>query len=109
MSNSKFAFKNFIIRNSYLNFKKTSLLNLNKSNFVELAIVESKIKNKINCDKLEVTDISGNCGNSFCIKIKSPDFNGKTMIMQHRMVNEALKEELKEIHALQIKSEPSDK
>jgi len=74
---------------------------------VEKSIVENKIKTKINCENIEVEDISGNCGTSFSVKIKSPDFKGKTMIMQHRMVNEALKDEMKEIHALKIKSEAS--
>lgn len=84
-----------------------SLFKINKNYFVERAIIENKIKTKINCEDLEVADISGNCGTSFSIKIKSPDFKGKTMIMQHRMINEVLKDELKEIHALQIKSEAS--
>lgn len=86
---------------------KNSFITFKKNFFVEKAILENKIKTKINCENLEVVDISGNCGTSFSIKIKSPDFKGKPMIMQHRMVNEALKDELKEIHALQIKSEAS--
>lgn len=81
-----------------------SLLQLSKFDFVQKVVLEEKLKNKIKCEELQVEDISGNCGTSFSIKITSPDFKGKTVIMQHRMVNEALKEELKEIHALQIKS-----
>lgn len=81
----------------------------NKVNyFVEKSIIENKIRSTIKCENLEIVDISGNCGTSFSIKLKSPDFKGKTIIMQHRMVNEALKEELKDIHALQIKSEASN-
>lgn len=91
--------KNYLFNKSFISLKKNF--------FVEKVIIENKIKTKINCENLEVTDISGNCGTSFSIKIKSPDFKGKAMIMQHRMVNEALKDELKEIHALQIKSEAS--
>lgn len=90
-----------------LSKNECSLINFKKNFFVEKAIIENKIKTKINCENLEVVDISGNCGTSFSVKIISPDFKGKPMIMQHRMVNEALKDELKEIHALQIKSEAS--
>lgn len=84
-----------------------SLFQKSKFAMVQKVVLEEKIKNKIKCEKLEIEDISGNCGTSFSIRITSPDFKGKSMIMQHRMVNEALKEELKEIHALQIKSESS--
>ena len=96
----KILFKNNLLNNTFISLKKNF--------FVERVIVENKIRSKINCENLEVVDISGNCGTSFSVKIKSPDFKGKAMIMQHRMVNEALKDELKEIHALQIKSEASN-
>jgi len=89
------------------NLSNKSFFKTNKNFFVERATIENKIKTRINCENLEVADISGNCGTSFSIKIKSADFNGKSMIMQHRMINEVLKDELKEIHALQIKSEAS--
>ena len=101
---------NHILKKTLLNtnnFNNKSLININKNFFVEKTILENKIKTKINCEDLEVVDISGNCGTSFSVKIKSPDFKGKSIIMQHRMINEVLKDELKEIHALQIKSEAS--
>ena len=102
-----YNFTNKAIFNNNNIYSKSSFLNIQKNLFVEKTILENKIKSKINCENLEVVDISGNCGTSFCVKIKSPDFKGKTMIMQHRMVNEALKDEIKDIHALQIKSEAS--
>jgi len=104
INNGKFRNIPFIENISYLNSFMKSKVNY----FVEKSIIENKIKSKIKCDNLEIIDISGNCGTSFSIKLKSPDFKGKTIIMQHRMVNEALKEELKDIHALQIKSEASN-
>ena len=98
-----FKMNKFSILNQIRNTK--TLINYNKFYMVQINILEDKIKQKINCEKLEIEDISGNCGTSFSIKLKSPDFKGKSMIMQHRMVNDALKDELKDIHALQIKSE----
>jgi len=71
--------------------------------------MEKKLMNKLKIEKLEIIDLSGNCGTSFQIKIKSSDFNGKNVISQHRMVNEILKDELKTIHALQLKTEATDK
>lgn len=64
--------------------------------------VESTLKSKMNPSHLEVIDISGGCGASFTIEIVSEQFLGKRLLERHRMVNAALAEEMKEIHALSI-------
>ncbi|MQL97876.1 hypothetical protein Taro_030568 [Colocasia esculenta] len=46
---------------------------------------------------------SGGCGASFEIEIVSELFHGKRLLERHRMVNAALAEQLKQIHALSIK------
>ena len=43
------------------------------------------------------------CGASFLIEIVSEKFEGKRLLERHRLVNAALEEEMKEIHALSIK------
>ncbi|XP_048128107.1 protein BOLA2 isoform X2 [Rhodamnia argentea] len=52
---------------------------------------------------MEVTDISGGCGASFSVEIVSEQFEGKRLLERHRLVNAALQEEMKQIHALSIK------
>ncbi|CAK9133557.1 unnamed protein product [Ilex paraguariensis] len=42
------------------------------------------------------------CGASFTIEIVSEQFGGKRLLERHRMVNAALTEEMKQIHALSI-------
>lgn len=42
------------------------------------------------------------CGASFAIGIVSEKFEGKRLLERHRLVNGALEEEMKEIHALSI-------
>ncbi|XP_073145637.1 protein BOLA2 isoform X2 [Henckelia pumila] len=64
--------------------------------------VESTLKSKMNPSHLEVVDISGGCGASFTVEIVSEQFVGKRLLERHRMVNTALAEEMKEIHALSI-------
>ncbi len=86
-----------------------NLFAYSKFSFASKAELEKKLNANIKIDSLEVADLSGDCGTSFSIKIKSPDFNGKNMIAQHRIVNTILKEELKDIHALQLKTEGSNK
>lgn len=43
------------------------------------------------------------CGASFLIEIVSSQFEGKRLLERHRMVNAALEEEMKQIHALSIR------
>jgi stress-induced morphogen len=82
-----------------------ALFYLRRFSFVTKSQLENKLTSSMKIQTLEVIDTSGGCGSQFVIKIKSPDFNGKNLIAQHRMVNEILKEELKEIHSLQLKTE----
>ena len=45
----------------------------------------------------------GRCGASFAIEIVTERFEGKRLLERHRIVNAALQEEMKHIHALSIK------
>ncbi|KAM5577643.1 protein BOLA2 [Rosa sericea] len=65
--------------------------------------VEASLTSKLNPSHLEVVDTSGGCGASFVIEIVSEQFEGKRLLERHRVVNSALEEEMKEIHALSIK------
>ena len=51
---------------------------------------------------VEVEDTSGGCGSFFQVRVTSPAFTGKSMIKQHRMVQDALKAEIAEMHGLNI-------
>ncbi|ESQ31411.1 hypothetical protein EUTSA_v10005190mg [Eutrema salsugineum] len=65
--------------------------------------VEASLTSKLNPVHLEVIDTSGGCGASFAVEIVSEEFEGKRLLERHRIVNAALEEEMKEIHALSIK------
>merc|ERR1712126_13389 len=52
--------------------------------------------------EIQVSDVSGGCGAMYQVLIEAPEFAGKRTVMQHRMVNEALKEEIKAMHGLQL-------
>ncbi|KAI9165344.1 hypothetical protein LWI28_012256 [Acer negundo] len=64
--------------------------------------VESTLTSKLKPSYLEVIDTSGGCGASFVVEIVSEQFEGKRLLERHRIVNAALEEEMKEIHALSI-------
>ncbi|XP_052712904.1 bolA-like protein 3 [Crassostrea angulata] len=52
--------------------------------------------------KVEAQDISGGCGAMYTVFVEAEEFRGQRTIKQHRMVNEALKEEIKDMHGLRI-------
>ncbi|CAL7948844.1 unnamed protein product [Xylocopa violacea] len=51
---------------------------------------------------IEVNDVSGGCGAMFEINVIAPEFKGLNTIKQHRLINEALKEEIKDMHGVRI-------
>lgn len=75
-----------------------------------LAISAVEIENKLRASSrlqptdVEVQDTSAGCGSFFKIKIVSPVFEGKPLIQQHRLVNEVLRDEIKEIHGFTLET-----
>ena len=66
--------------------------------------IESLIKKKIPDAEIVIKDLARD-NNHFSAEITSKEFNGKTRLEQHKMVYNALSEELKEeLHALSIKT-----
>ncbi|KAL3859789.1 hypothetical protein ACJMK2_009983 [Sinanodonta woodiana] len=51
---------------------------------------------------VEVSDISGGCGAMYEVLVEAEEFRGKRTVLQHKMINEVLKEEIKEMHGLRI-------
>ena len=55
-------------------------------------------------EDIQVVDASDGCGSKFQVHIVSAKFDGVKLLDRHRMVNEALKEIMPNIHALQMKT-----
>ncbi|OCF36460.1 hypothetical protein I316_01709 [Kwoniella heveanensis BCC8398] len=70
--------------------------------------IYDKLKAAFPGKKLEVQDVSGGCGSFYAIIISSPAFKGLTTIKQHKLVNQCLKEDIKDIHGLQLKTIPEE-
>uniref|UniRef100_A0A1B6LRB3 BolA-like protein 3 n=1 Tax=Graphocephala atropunctata TaxID=36148 RepID=A0A1B6LRB3_9HEMI len=74
---------------------------------IQTVPVESNIqdilrKNFPSAEYIEVRDVSGGCGAMFEISVITEEFRGLTIVKQHRLINEALKEEIKDMHGLRI-------
>ncbi|DAA76564.1 TPA_exp: hypothetical protein A8136_7241 [Trichophyton benhamiae CBS 112371] len=61
--------------------------------------IKSILTNKLDAQHVEVEDLSGGCGQAFQAIIVSPQFESKTTLARHRLVNSALKAEIAAIHA----------
>ncbi|KAF4948778.1 hypothetical protein FGADI_9433 [Fusarium gaditjirri] len=57
------------------------------------------IKQRLEATHVEVTDMSGGCGQAFNSVIVSSQFQGLNSLKRHRLVNAALKDEIAIIHA----------
>ena len=57
------------------------------------------IKSRLKASEVEVQDMSGGCGQAFAAIIVSDIFKGKNKLARHRLVNNALNEEISHIHA----------
>ncbi|KHN74978.1 putative bolA-like protein C8C9.11 [Toxocara canis] len=71
---------------------------------VSQQIVEEKLNKQLSPSHLEVEDESDGCGAKYRILIVSQQFNDKSTLACHRLVQAALKEEMNSIHALTIKT-----
>ncbi|CAJ2509163.1 Uu.00g141890.m01.CDS01 [Anthostomella pinea] len=73
----------------------------------EPTITETSLKaaltERLKAVHVEVTDMSGGCGQSFTTLIVSPTFAGLNSLKRHRAVNAALKDEIAAIHAWSAK------
>lgn len=52
--------------------------------------------------EIRVQYISGGCGSMFEVHVLAEEFRNVRTVVQHRMVNEALKDEIKNMHGLRI-------
>ncbi|KAI8817521.1 bola protein [Fimicolochytrium jonesii] len=71
---------------------------------VAKAHLEEAIKSKLEAEHVDVIDTSNGCGQSFEVVIVSKLFEGKPTLQRHRLVNEALKDEIAQIHAFTQKT-----
>uniref|UniRef100_A0A915PXD9 BolA-like protein n=1 Tax=Setaria digitata TaxID=48799 RepID=A0A915PXD9_9BILA len=71
--------------------------------------IRKKLELALKPSFLDIEDFSDGCGLKFRLVIVSESFNGKTTLASHRMVYEALKDEMEAIHALEIKTYTNEK
>jgi stress-induced morphogen len=73
----------------------------------DLAEVKRLIEDALPGSRVSVTDLTGG-GNHLAVAVTAPQFAGRRLIDQHRMIHAALKQKMApvsdEIHALEIKT-----
>ncbi|CAG9835614.1 unnamed protein product [Diabrotica balteata] len=74
---------------------------------------EQKILEKLrgrfpSASSIHVEDTSGGCGAMFNVSIETSDFKGLSIPKQHKIVYDALKEEISKIHGIHLQTIVSD-
>ncbi|GAA5874326.1 hypothetical protein JCM16303_005811 [Sporobolomyces ruberrimus] len=67
-------------------------------------LLKSKLESSLSGASVKVQDVSGGCGSFYAIQIEHESFKGLNTIKQHRIVNDVLKDEIKGMHGLQLKT-----
>jgi len=62
------------------------------------------LKKALNAHHVNVIDKSGGCGESYEVIVHASSFQGMPTIKQHRLVQEAIKDDIKKWHAVSIKT-----
>ncbi|KAI9820864.1 MAG: hypothetical protein M1832_003497 [Thelocarpon impressellum] len=65
--------------------------------------LHTALTERLSATHAAVEDISGGCGTSFSAVVVSPAFAGKGSLARHRLVNGALRDEIRCIHAWSAK------
>jgi len=66
--------------------------------------IATKLEEQLKPTQLQVQDISGGCGSMYAVDITSASFDGMTYLEQHQLVNKVLRDEIKTMHGIQIKT-----
>ncbi|KAJ8934892.1 hypothetical protein NQ314_013172 [Rhamnusium bicolor] len=72
-------------------------------------VTQAEITNKLRQEfpqatRISVEDTSGGCGAMFNISIVTSEFKGLSVMKQHRLVYDILKEQIKNIHGLHLET-----
>lgn len=70
----------------------------------EEASVREKLVKALEPERVEVVDVSGGCGSMFAIDVTSAKFKGLSIVKQHKLVNQILKEDIQKWHGLQLRT-----
>lgn len=53
--------------------------------------------------------IVGGCGAMFSVRVESPQFNGMARVKQQKLINEVLREQIKQMHGIRIETKAIEK
>ncbi|KAG0680106.1 BolA-like protein 3 [Kluyveromyces marxianus] len=70
----------------------------------EEKLITDKLSKELKPSSITVSDISGGCGSMFSIDVTSEKFQSLSIVKQHKLVNDILKEDIKRWHGLQLRT-----
>ena len=69
---------------------------------------QAKLREIFETDTVSVEDNSGGCGSSYVVECTSVAFKGLSTLKQHRLVTNALKAEVSDMHAIRVFTQVPD-
>ncbi len=93
--------KSLVVRRAY-SLGATKLAPLLPSYTDGEARIHTKLTDRLGCTRLQVQDMSGGCGGMYSVTAVSPKFKGLSVLKQHRLVTDALKDEIAALHGIRI-------
>ncbi|KAI0286500.1 bola-like protein [Russula brevipes] len=66
--------------------------------------LEAIVREAMQVAHMKVEDESSGCGEKYFVLIVSKQFEGKTTLARHRMVNQVLKDQIAQVHAFTQKT-----
>lgn len=94
---------------SRFDFSTTAIFRNDSGNAAEARMIDILRTRFPEATDLAVVDISGGCGSMYEVYVEAPDFAGQRMVKCHKMVTDALKAEIREMHGLRISTAASPK
>eukprot|EP00455_Lapot_gusevi_P056124 TRINITY_DN9243_c0_g2_i1.p1 TRINITY_DN9243_c0_g2~~TRINITY_DN9243_c0_g2_i1.p1 ORF type:complete len:127 (+),score=8.47 TRINITY_DN9243_c0_g2_i1:45-383(+) len=67
-------------------------------------LMKKRLEEGLDTKVVHVEDTSGGCGSFFRIFVASPKFEGQSLVEQHRLVNQLLSADIKEMHGLTLRT-----
>eukprot|EP01132_Coremiostelium_polycephalum_P002425 gene2425-2995_t len=78
------------------------ILNSISRSYAKTEKIKTLLTDQLNPALLNIEDVSGGCGSMYRIEIISDKFKGKSVLNQHREVNQILKDIIPTLHGLTL-------
>ncbi|OAF67827.1 hypothetical protein A3Q56_04359 [Intoshia linei] len=70
----------------------------------KISVMSDCLKKRFPRANVQIDDISGGCGSMFSVFVKTDEFKNMSLLKQHKSVNQTLKDHIRDMHGIRIKT-----